>query len=462
MTMQSRRTLINHAAVGMILAALVMAPAQPAAAAIDEPSPTEVDRQRTALTTVIEQPSELWRTQERLDLLIEDIRAASNVDSTGGFSGAVVDAERNKLSLYWHGTVPPEVSARVDEARADGIEVAIASAPYTEAALLREADRISRMPLFQGARTGQRMMRVGPRPDGSGLDVGISGLPAGVDAAQARELVPALESTVPLAIGPMNPVSFASRLFDFPAFWGGSYIARRIDATRIYECTSAFGVTGLNGAATYLITAAHCGAGTWGSAFFRDANGNIVQDVYGSTIAAGRNTGRDVQLILTPGGAGGHVYWGAPINPPNGDPGSLNGAPVGGDSANNVNDSVCLSGSFSGTICEDLVRIAQTNLTITIDPPVNGVGRITNLASAVHIGGRTLGIVGNGDSGGPVVSVRSDGKLLARGVISAMELGLAVRPCQGYNPPGRTCSSIVYFADLRGGMNAVGVRINTA
>jgi hypothetical protein len=456
--MRSRHKLVNPAVVALALAALIMAPAQPAAA-VDPLDPSEVDRQRTLAGRV--ETSVLWQNQERIDHLIEDIRAAAITGSASGIGGAVVDAEQNRLSLYWHGTVPQAVSQRVDEARENGIEVVVAPAPYTEAELLREADRISQLPLFAGARTGQRIMRVGPRPDGSGLDVGIHGLGQDVGAARAQELVPALQSTVPLTISAMNEVSFTSRALDFDPYWGGSWIVRRIDANRSYSCTSAFGVTGNNGAATYLMTAAHCGAGVWGGALFRDGNGNIRQDVYGETIPAGRNTGRDVQLILTPAGAGGGVYWGDPVNPPD-SVGATSGVAVGGTSANNVNDSFCLSGAYTGTICEDLLRISATNLTVTYDPPTNGVARVTNLVRGVYIAGRTLGIVGNGDSGGPVVSVAGDGRLLGRGVISGQEGGLAVRPCQGYNPPGRVCSSIVYFADLRGGMNAVGVRINTA
>ncbi|MEV4512278.1 hypothetical protein AB0K00_25350 [Dactylosporangium sp. NPDC049525] len=82
------------------------------------------------------------------------------------------------------------------------------------------------------------------------------------------------------------------------------------------------------------------------------------------------------------------------------------------------------------------------------------------LVHAEHALGEAIN--GNGDSGGPVVSIGSNGKLLARGVISGQSLGGYLRPCVGYVFAGRQCAMDVYYADLRSTMNAVGVHINTA
>jgi hypothetical protein len=373
----------------------------------------------------------------------------------------VVDLESNKISLYWKGALPASVTSRIDEAKANGIEVVVRQAPYSEVELLEEADRISQKPLFDGVRTGQRMMQVNPRPDGTGLNVGLHGLPADVSPQQAQQVVPALNSAVPLSVTAVDPVSFATRLFDTPSFWGGSYIHRRSGGN---SCTSAFGVTGLNGAATYLLTAAHCGEGTWGGGLYRDANGNIQQDVYGSTIPAGRSTQIDVQLVHTPQNSGNHIYWGTYMNPEAGDPGSSTGVPVRGVTPNSIGNAFCLSGSYSGTICDGAnVRITGVNITVTYDPPSNGVVRVTGLVQGTDvIGTRAFGIVGQGDSGGPVVSPANDGGVQARGVISGMATGNQVRPCYGYAPPNRTCSRIVYFADMQNAMATVGVRLNTA
>jgi streptogrisin D len=457
--MRSRLTLIRYALVLMGIVVVGGVTSQPVSASPNGASIAPSGRQDTILVELTPEARAFWKTQEDLDRLAENIRASAPSSLTNGLSGVVVDAEDNTLQLYWHGTVPDAVAAHIDQARRDGTIVLIRQAPYTEVRLLQEADRISRLPLFSGAKAGQRMMRVGPKADGTGLEVGIHGLPPGVDIAQARQLVPAINSSnVSLQVSFMQPISFASRAFDIAPHWGGSFIHNLATG---YSCSSAFSVTGNNGAATYLMTAAHCGTGQWGSYPFV-SGGQVQQEVYGSTIAAGRLTGRDIELIRTPGGAEGGVYWGASIDPPNGGIGAVSGAAVGGSSSNSFGNAVCFSGSFSGTICPENsqeIRIMQVNQTITVDPPFNGVSRITNLVHAEHSLGEV--VAGNGDSGGPAVSIRSDGRLSGRGVISAIDLGSYERPCVGWTPPGRMCSMGVYFADLRGAMNAVGVQINT-
>jgi streptogrisin D len=400
----------------------------------------------------------IWETQERIDHVVKDIRTSGVSD---GISGVVVDPENGKVSLYWKGTPPAAVTDRIKAAKADGVEVTVRQAPYTEAELLAEADRISRKPLFNGPRNGQRMMKVSPRPDGTGLDVGLHGLPSDVAPQQARQVVPALDSAVPLKVTATDQVSFTSRAFDTEPYWGGSFIHRRANGN---SCTSAFGVTGLNGAATYLLTAAHCGEGRWGSALYSDANGNTQQVIYGDTIPAGRATDIDAQLILTPVNDGAYVYWGTYTNPPAGDPGTNDGVPVRGWTTNSTGNAFCLSGSFSGTVCPGSdIRITGTNMTVTYDPPSDGVGRVTNLVQGSDVTGtRGIGIVGHGDSGGPVISPTGDGGVLARGVISGMATGSGFeQPCQGWVPPGRVCSRVVYFADLQNSMARVGVRLNT-
>ncbi|GIJ57201.1 hypothetical protein Vau01_047170 [Virgisporangium aurantiacum] len=453
---------IRHALVA-VGAVVLVATASPAAAApggpADGPDRAKRDAADAILAGLTDRSRALLKVQEDLDRLADDIRAAAPSRRDTGLGGLIVEAEHRALRLYWRGTVPAAVSARIARAGADGLTVTVEPSRYTEAELLAEVDRMSRQPLFRGARTGQRSMVLGPKPDGSGLSAEISGLPTGTAAVSARSAVPALDSAYALDVTESAPVAFTTRMYDPFPHWGGSVVLNRASG---YRCSTAFAVTGNNGASTYLLSAAHCGEGTWGSWEYLDANNSIAQFVYGSTIAAGRRTDRDVQLIQTPEGSQGAIYWGAHINPPTGDPGAYIGASIGGDSSNNVGDRICLSGSYSGTICPsnaDLIRIRRLNQTITYDPPSQGVGRVTNLADAEHALGQAIN--GNGDSGGPVVSVRSDGRLAARGIISGMRTGAYERPCVGYVPSGRTCSMNVFFADLRSAMSLVGVHINT-
>jgi hypothetical protein len=137
--------------------------------------------------------------------------------------------------------------------------------------------------------------------------------------------------------------------------------------------------------------------------------------------------------------------------------GTNSGLSVGGAAGNTIGDLVCTDGSFTGTVCG--VRIAVTGGTITYNPPDNGVGRVTNMVNAQL---PNVAIAGNGDSGGPMIALRtSDSHAIARGVISGMDLGSYERPCTGYAPPGRRCSMSVWYGTINDIMNTIGVHINT-
>lgn len=118
---------------------------------------------------------------------------------------------------------------------------------------------------------------------------------------------------------------------------------------------------------------------------------------------------------------------------------------------------ICHSGAFSGTQCN--ARIISANNTITIEPALNGVSRITGLVQAQSTDDTAF--AGEGDSGGPVTSVAANGGIIGRGIMSAIRTGSALRPCKGYAYAGRQCSWIVFYADLQTAAQVLGVRVNT-
>jgi hypothetical protein len=88
----------------------------------------------------------------------------------------------------------------------------------------------------------------------AGIDVRISA------AAHTRSALPAC--TTPLRTG------------------GGSLLLNYASSATHHEnyggmCTSGFGVTGLNGAATYIMFANHCGPGKWRTGFVGTSDGAI-------------------------------------------------------------------------------------------------------------------------------------------------------------------------------------------
>jgi hypothetical protein len=391
--------------------------------------------------------------QEQLDALADLVRARAGDAAPGtGLSGIVVDPRADSAQIYWHGAVPAWLADQAGAARRARMAVDIRSAPYTAAELAGEIDRMTRMPLATKALTSanRRVLTASPLPDGTGIAVTVSGLPTGTTVDQARQLVPALSSSVPLQVSFDGTVPTA-RFYDFWPWWGGAYIENGVG------CSDAFGVTGNNGASTYMLTAAHCGTGTWTTGTVV-LNGTPTNRTLGATIP-GRDLNHDAEAILTaaphPSGAG--VYYGSGINPPNGDLGTNNGLSVGGAAGNTIGDLICTDGSFTGTVCG--VRVGSVGATVVYDPPENGVGRTTGMVNAQLPG---VAIVGNGDSGGPIFALRtSDSRAIARGVISGEQLGSYERPCTGYAPAGRRCSMSVWYGPIIEIMNVIGVHINT-
>lgn len=393
----------------------------------------------------------LMTEQEKLDAIAERIEKAAVDTPTSGLGGIVVDAKAKRLDLAWHGTVPAAIEREANAARLAGIDLRITSAAYTRLALRREADRIADQHMKT---TDSAVASVGPKADGSGLTVGVA-----VGGASGRSLAtvaPSVTSSVPLEFSATTPEK-SDRYYDSRPYWGGSLLLQYASSATNYEnfgamCTSGFGVTGLNGAATYIMFANHCGAGNWRTGYLTTSDGTVYQNQLGNTITT-RDALRDTQLILTSQGAGAGVYTG-----PSWLDSGQQGRSVKGSAANNVGDFVCTEGSFSGTLCN--IRIAQVGMVVNI----RDYGRTENMVRANTSNASRQATSGNGDSGGPVVSITTGG-VLARGTISAMNMDSLV-PCPGVpgvpaGEDGRHCSTEMFYPDIRVQMARVGVRLNT-
>lgn len=455
-----RRTAACAAAAVLVGGLVWPAAAQASPAARPAPKKTGLSKaELRRVPTVTPAVLALMKKQDALLRVADDVRARAPRTGATGLSGLVLAPKRNALRLYWHGAVPAGVRAVITAARGRGITVTTHQAPYTERRLQSEIARMSARPLSTGSSSARRALELAAKPDGSGIIAVVSGLPSGTGAAKARQMVPALDTGLPVAVSTGPRPEFSYRFLDTPPYWGGAYIDNAALAT---ACSDAFGVTGNNGASTYMFTAAHCGTGTWTTGTVT-SGGTTYRNTIGSTFPAGRSTGIDAELLLPPSGFsdGGSVYYGAPINPPNGDLGSNTGIPVTGSGSNAVGAYVCTDGSFSGTICN--VQVQLTNITITYSPAENGVGTVTHLVQAYKApSGGVYEANGNGDSGGPVIIVFGDGTARAQGIISGMRTGSGFTvPCTGYTPSGRVCSNTVFYADLNNAMSTLGVHLNT-
>jgi hypothetical protein len=378
--------------------------------------------------------AKLFATQQKLDATADGIRDAGGPDDQSGFAGDSVDTAAGTLTVYWHDQVPESVATQIDTARRAGVTVNLRTAKYSHHTLQKEADR-----LVGRTTTVGQVVTAGPAPDGSGVEIGVA------PAAGRGHAIPNLQGTADAELGGnvdlitsiQNPPSLSWRGDDQVPYWGGALIQRDSGGA----CTSGFGVRGINGAASYIMTAAHCGDGRW-----RDGAGDLLGDTLSNTTKE-----YDGMLILTD--AGDAVYEGESFA----DKDTNTGRTIRSSSSNHVGDSVCTGGSFSGTACGWSVKALDQSLR-----PIGYPVTIRGLVQA-EAGNRVAG-TGNGDSGGPVYT-QNGNEGVARGIISLRsDVDSEIVPCNGV-PSGpradhdsRQCSWRWWYADINGLLSRLSVQ----
>jgi hypothetical protein len=382
------------------------------------------------------------RPQNALHDLIDRINAAdkarSSRDASSGLAGTVIDPDRSLLNLYWHGRQPAAVSKEIAAGRSRGLQVKVYSAPYTLLQLTAERDRLATR-YMKNAKSGDpKVMSIGPKPDGTGLQIGVA--PGAASLKAARSII---RSTVAFDVIAGDSPIRASRGLDSQPYWGGSYVENwgPIGEAPRNACTMGFSATRKNSSGAVLpvmLTAAHCGEG---GDVWRLSNGAYYGQEQELT-TAGHDY--DAMLVGVPTNQG-VIYDGPSFY----DGDTNTGKPVSGYAGTVVGDRFCTSGSFSGTIC----NIRAMVVGVTID--VTGYGQIKQTVLSEQQDG--IAAVGNGDSGGPVFypTGTGDSQAQARGTISAIpSASVYWRPCQGVpgvpnDQEGRHCSYRFYFPDIR-------------
>ncbi len=404
------------------------------------------------------------RIDAAADLVLDAVESAPHTGADEGFAGVVVSPDHGEVDLYWKGVPPAAVADAIERANAaTGIQVAARSAAFTRRYLLDRADALvtadrTQIPLVAEP-LADRIYRVAVLPEGSGIDVGIA-RPAGLDADGAARWSDRAHRTLEAALGvPVHLVVDApprqfNRVADSPPWLGGARIVGE------GHCSSGFGVRGVEPRSSTsfgLLTAAHCRGDGRGQ--FR--NGDRTR-VVGPEGGAG-DVRLDSRLIpveevgarIYTGGVGGTAEFTRPVR----------------QSGRNVKgDEVCTSGAATGARCDlvvvnvdtfyrpagsttyssvveatsrqhagNLARFAfdvaapESWVTIMPDPPLVDPG--TEVAA------------GQGDSGGPVFTLTSDGGVEARGTIAGGSREVAC----GRHHLG-ACTANVFFVDIEPAM----------
>ncbi|BCJ70377.1 hypothetical protein [Polymorphospora rubra] len=354
--------------------------------------------------------SELIAVQSKLNAAAEKVAAAKNA----GFAGIVAAPENREVRVYWKGDAGAGVRSLVTDLNRN-VPVKLLPARFSEAELASAARGLAAVP---------NVVNVTPAVDGSGIQLTVEGNGAQVSAAPAVR-----NSAVPVTIvAGGKPVATFSRQADTPNYYGGG---------RFWSpgggCSTGFAIN--VGGSQQMLTAGHCGEN--GQTVTTGAN--VPMGTIHSKIAC-----QDIEIINT--GSWGRVFTG-PNN-------SSTSVAIGGTAGSFVGNWVVTSGSTSGE--HSSVQVTAVNLYLSIGGiPCGSVGPLVQARQTAG-----LCAVAPGDSGGPVIAYRTDGKANALGTITAGSNPVAPANCPGtLFSPGY---NYVYYIPIGTSLGSYGASIVTS
>jgi hypothetical protein len=344
--------------------------------------------------------------QDRLRQVADRLRGATDDGQRSGFAGIELSVERRVVTLHWQGKLPSNIDGLVATQRVHA-QVEVKPARYSRQQLMAVADRIVK---DSTNKTGARVVRVAVPVDGHALEVGVE------NAAQQRLQLAASAGDVEVVVSDDKPAqTLYSRVADSPPFWGG---ARTINQNTGWGCSTGFAVN--KDGFTAMLSAGHCG--DIGDTF---TNGDGSYSL-GQVIEKSHTP--DTMVILT--STAGRVY--------DGDAWGSSSRPVAGTAPNYVGGYMCTLGGYSGTRCDVVVQGVDE----WIFTDVGWLGPLVRAEQAQY-----TNAAGEGDSGGPVISLTGPNwsQLMANGTITALGSD-ALTSCTGAQ--GRLCSWRIWYADI--------------
>lgn len=388
-------------------------------------------------------PSDVASEAEKLTLPAIPLEAQEYIDALQGeldgdarFSAVEVSENRKQVTVWWHGEVSAGLSALLRDSAAV-VEVSVAQTAFLPGDLRDAAQHVLR----EGAALG--VERVTVAVDGSHLEVAAAGIGSSRrDVQSSEELMSRLAqlTQIPLTVSQSGVEPAATRLNDNNYHLGGARITNFWVGSR---CTSGFSVQ--KGEAQGTMFAAHCGSV---GDFWVTTEGLTAWN-YGTTES--RQTAFD-GAIMASNFSQPYVWFG---------PYDASGVgAISGSAVPAVGSEICYSGSFSGTVCGNVVTAK--------DVYTNLGGDLTSVRSIVTLNSAGLPAAGNGDSGGPGYIISASGGTtvrLATSIISAIPANSG-STCNGVpgdsGMNGRKCSSTVYSTEVWRIANASGWSIQVA
>lgn len=361
--------------------------------------------------------------------LTKGIAALDTSAVRGDINNYVWDRERGIVVVHAFGDETAITSAVAEHLPDGRFDVVIDE--YDADELRATADRIARGHTVDG----HVIAWAGAKADGSGIEVAVVGADRITSRSAEADIARQLDSDFPIEIVADEMSVQADRQYHTQPYIGGARISSPNGNGTYSTCSSGFSVIqpGVPFSITGMLFADHCSATgkTWNSGLYSDSP-------FFGTASATSTGGADIKLLR-----GDVQYYGANFV---GAYNSNTAVMVKGYSVPMVNQSICMNGSQSGTVCSNTITHGPVTINVT-DNAGNVTATYSNQYRSVQVFNQPA--AGNGDSGGPVYRV-VDNQLHATGIISAIAPGAD----DGVNCTGmpstnsRKCSAVVWTAGL--------------
>jgi hypothetical protein len=375
---------------------------------------------------------ELFAEQERLNAAAQ--RILDDPDAAGQLADVIASPGARRLQVYWKGDVTESTRRLLAELRQQ-VPIELHAARYSRSELLAAGRRALAL---------DEVVEFAPRPDGSGLDIGLDRHVAhrGITPAllaRLSQLAPGMQFNAAVVSG----AQFAHARDNMPSpYYGGGRI---IDDQLDEPCSLGVPFSRTRNGVQELgwITASHC------------THANLKGGVYAGSSLLGpvhlRAPTYDMATILTSrNDIEPRIYVGRPS-------GQSASVPIGNSRASITGNVVYSSGASTGLNGPLLI----TGLGHEVEVPdkwacaerrdcwVYEEGfTIGNLTRVRHLLGLTA--AADGDSGGPVFSFHPDGTAVVRGITSQKDDPVVTCPSDHRMPKHKdnTCNAGMFFIDI--------------
>jgi hypothetical protein len=344
-----------------------------------------------------------------------------------------VDAASPTLVISWVGQADQQLLAEVAK-HPGGVTVTVRGARYSHLTLEDAAKSLI------AASPGSGWVSAWPREDGQGVYLEVDGDLEKAES-EAEAAVPVDVTVIP---SQGIPVAAASRQLDDSPFNAGAQIRNRANQE---FCTAGFRFRTPSGGYR-MLTAWHCNGRSSTSSYYNTHSA----DSGGPGITLGQQVGggygrSDSSFLVAPSGSSyGTGMYDGPYN-------GTSKSTVTGAEAPVVGGYVCLSGGYSGVVCNN--RVLSTGVTTQVANLDGSLFTIDNGFVTSQTGG--VGAAGHGDSGGPVYVSASSG-VHAVGMIDAIYAAYS-QPCRGAYWISLQCSSRVLDIGIKAIQDASGYSV---